>query len=73
MSSTGPIRVLFMSSPTSVCPPGYKHVESFSNDNDYESGEEVSYVTLDLGDVEPQLVPSATTYHLIVRIPLMKD
>lgn len=57
---------LRMQAPASVC-PGYKHVEAFSNEDDYyESEEEVSYITLDLGDVEPQLVPSATTYRLIV-------
>jgi hypothetical protein len=51
---------------------GYTHVEAFSTaDGFYESDEEeqVSYVTLDLGDVEPQLVPSATAYRLIVRPP----
>jgi hypothetical protein len=55
-----------MQPPASIC-PGYKHVEAFSNaDEYYESEEVISYVTLDLGeDVEPQLVPSA--YRLIVR------
>ena len=57
-----------MQAPASVC-PGYNHVEAFSNDEDYYESdeEEVSYITLDLGDVEPQLVPNASTYRLIVR------
>jgi hypothetical protein len=47
--------------------PGYTQVESFADDDEYEEEEvEVSYVTLDLGGVEPTLVPSASTYHLIV-------
>jgi len=57
-----------MQAPASVC-PGYTYVEAFSNDDDYYESEEeeVSYVTLDLGDVEPQLVPNASAYRLIVR------
>jgi general transcription factor 3C polypeptide 6 len=57
-----------MQTPASAC-PGYKHVEAFSNDDGYYESEEeeVSYVTLDLGDVEPQLVPNASGYRLIVR------
>lgn len=53
--------------PTSLC-PGYKQVEAFSPDDDYYSDdneEDVSYVTLDLGDIEPTLVPSSSTYRLI--------
>ena len=51
--------------------PGYKQVEAFGPDEDYESNngeveEEVEYVTLDLGTVEPTLVPSSSSYRLIV-------
>lgn len=47
--------------------PGYKLVSAFSTDEHaYESEEEVSYVTLDLGPVEPMLVPSTSEYRLIV-------
>ena len=51
--------------------PGYKCVEVFGPDEDYESKdgvieEEVEYVTLDLGSVEPTLVPSSSSYRLIV-------
>lgn len=48
-----------------------KHVQAFSNDEDYETledgsiDEEVSYVTLDLGPIEPTLVPSSSEYRLI--------
>ncbi|KAI0822201.1 hypothetical protein BC628DRAFT_706257 [Trametes gibbosa] len=45
--------------------PGYKQVEGFGPDEDYESGEEIEYVTLDLGTIEPTLVPSSSTYRLI--------
>ncbi|TFK35894.1 hypothetical protein BDQ12DRAFT_687735 [Crucibulum laeve] len=51
------------SAPSSLC-PGYKQVEAFGPDEDYED-EEVSYVTLDLGSIEPTLVPSSSTYRLI--------
>ena len=53
--------------------PGYQQVAQFSSDDDeYERNadgsiaEEVVYVTLDLGPVEPRLVPSTTEYRLIV-------
>lgn len=48
--------------------PGYRYVDAFGPDEDYEEGEEVSYVNLDLGAVEPTLVPSSSTYRLIVGI-----
>jgi general transcription factor 3C polypeptide 6 len=48
--------------------PGYTQVDSFGPDDEYElDQEEVSYVTLDLGSVEPTLVPSSSSYRLIVR------
>ena len=51
--------------------PGYKHVESFGPDSEYEDAEEeVEYVTLDLGTVEPTLVPSSSSYRLIVSASL---
>lgn len=48
-------------------------MDAFGSDDIYERDEngeiieEVSYVTLDLGAVEPTLVPSTSTYRLIVR------
>jgi hypothetical protein len=54
--------------PTSLC-PGYKQVDAFNPNDDYYSDDEeedVSYVTLDLGNIEPTLVPSSSTYRLIV-------
>lgn len=54
-----------MPAPTSLC-PGFRHVEEFDPSEEYESGEEVSYVTFDLGNIEPTLVPSSSTYRLIV-------
>ena len=53
--------------------PGFRQVDSFDSDEYYERDEqgdiveEISYVTLDLGAVEPTLVPSSSTYRLIVR------
>lgn len=53
--------------------PGFRQVDAFGPDDNYECDEngnvieEVSYVTLDLGAVEPTLVPSSSTYRLIVR------
>jgi hypothetical protein len=55
-----------MSPSLSLC-PGFKQVEAFGPDEDYEDEEEeVSYVVLDLGAIEPALVPSSTSYRLIV-------
>ncbi|KAI0925327.1 hypothetical protein AcV7_005598 [Taiwanofungus camphoratus] len=50
--------------------PGYRQVETFGPDEDYEQRdgqveEEIAYVTLDLGLVEPTLVPSSSSYRLI--------
>jgi len=51
--------------------PGFRQVDAFDPDDNYECDEngnvieEVSYVTLDLGAVEPTLVPSSSTYRLI--------
>jgi len=51
--------------------PGFRQVDSFDSDEYYERDEqgeiieEISYVTLDLGAVEPTLVPSSSTYRLI--------
>ena len=53
--------------------PGFRQVDAFGSDERYERDEngevieEISYVTLDLGAVEPTLVPSSSTYRLIVR------
>jgi hypothetical protein len=52
--------------------PGFRQVDAFGPDDNYECDdngdviEETSYITLDLGAVEPTLVPSSSTYRLIV-------
>ena len=47
--------------------PGYKQVEGFGADEEYEKEEEVEYVTLDLGkDVSKELLQDATEYRLVV-------
>ncbi|KAF5350302.1 hypothetical protein D9757_013193 [Collybiopsis confluens] len=49
----------------SLC-PGYKHVEEFGADDEYEDEDvEEFYVTLDLGSAEPTLIPSSSTYRLV--------
>jgi hypothetical protein len=46
---------------------GYSQVDSFGPDEEYLSEEnEVTYVTLDLGTVEPTLLSSSSTYRLVV-------
>ena len=55
-----------MDAPKSLC-PGYTQVDAFGPDDEYEDEEEIVYVTLDMGNVEPTLVPSSTSYRLIVR------
>lgn len=48
--------------------PGFRQVETFGPDEDYEGEEEITYVPLDLGaSLEPTLVASSSTYRLIVR------
>ena len=59
-----------MNAPSSLC-PGYKQVEAFGPEEEYEDGEEVSYVVLDLGTVEPTLVPTSSTYRLIVSLTVL--
>ncbi len=50
----------------SLC-PGYHQVTEFGPDDDYkEEEEEIFYVTLELGNVEPSLIPSCDSYHLVV-------
>ncbi|KAJ3893506.1 hypothetical protein GG344DRAFT_27027, partial [Lentinula edodes] len=53
------------SSPSVGLCPGYRHVEQFGPDEEYEDEVEDFYVTLDLGAVEPTLIPSSSTYRLI--------
>ncbi|KAJ6617949.1 hypothetical protein B0H10DRAFT_1279884 [Mycena sp. CBHHK59/15] len=48
---------------SSLC-PGYKQVDAFDPEEEYEE-EEAIYVTLDLGNVEPTLIPSSSNYRLI--------
>lgn len=45
---------------------GYKHVETFGHADEYEDEVEEVYVTLDLGNVEPTLVPSSSTFRVAV-------
>ncbi|KAK0485375.1 hypothetical protein EDD18DRAFT_1293091 [Armillaria luteobubalina] len=47
----------------SLC-PGYHQVTQFGPDDDYEE-EEIIYVTLELMNVEPSLIPSCGSYHLV--------
>ncbi|KAG2093522.1 uncharacterized protein F5147DRAFT_720860 [Suillus discolor] len=44
---------------------GYRQVDSFGPDEEYSSDTEEFYVTLDLGTVEPTLLPSSSTYRLV--------
>ncbi|KAJ3930475.1 MAG: hypothetical protein NXY57DRAFT_962649 [Lentinula lateritia] len=55
----------FPSSPSVGLCPGYRHVEQFGPDEEYEDEVENFYVTLDLGAVEPTLIPNSSTYRLI--------
>jgi len=72
-----------MNPPRSSLCPGHKHVSAFSPslsspkssstdakaaEEDVGYAEEVEYVALDLGNIEPTLVPSSSTYRLIVRL-----
>ncbi|THU89627.1 hypothetical protein K435DRAFT_590793, partial [Dendrothele bispora CBS 962.96] len=45
--------------------PGYTQVEEFGPDEEYEDEEEVTYVTFDLGSIEPTLIPSSNEYRVI--------
>ncbi|KAK0234803.1 hypothetical protein EDD85DRAFT_845415 [Armillaria nabsnona] len=49
----------------SLC-PGHHQVNAFGPDDDYEEEEEeIFYVTLELGNVEPALILSCDSYHLV--------
>ncbi|PBK83360.1 hypothetical protein ARMGADRAFT_1067833 [Armillaria gallica] len=48
----------------SLC-PGYHQVAQFRPDDDYEEEEEIFYVTLELGNIEPSLIPSCDSYYLV--------
>ncbi|KAK0431697.1 hypothetical protein EV421DRAFT_2089876 [Armillaria borealis] len=48
----------------SLC-PGCRQVNTFGPDDDYEEEEEIFYVTLELGNVEPVLIPSCDSYYLV--------
>lgn len=46
---------------------GYKQVEAFGPDEEYdEEYTEEIYVTLDLGQIDQTLIPSSSTYRLVV-------
>ena len=47
---------------------GYKQVDSFGPDEEYDDDTEEIYVTLDLGNVEPTLLARNSTYRLIVSV-----
>ncbi|KAK0477674.1 hypothetical protein IW261DRAFT_1485838, partial [Armillaria novae-zelandiae] len=48
----------------SLC-PGYHPVTQFGPDDDYEEEEEIFYITLELSNVEPSLIPRCNSYHLV--------
>ncbi|KAK0489784.1 hypothetical protein EDD18DRAFT_1291223 [Armillaria luteobubalina] len=48
----------------SLC-PGYHQVTQFRPEDDYEEEEEIIYITLELGNVEPTLIPSCDGDHLV--------
>ncbi|KAG7442116.1 uncharacterized protein BT62DRAFT_936471 [Guyanagaster necrorhizus] len=48
----------------SLC-SGYQKVDQFGPDDEYEDEEEIFYVTLELGHVEPTLIASCDSYQLI--------
>ncbi|KAK0218881.1 hypothetical protein IW262DRAFT_1462442 [Armillaria fumosa] len=53
----------------SLC-PGYHQVTQFGPDDNYEEEEEIIYITLELGNVEPSLIPSCDSYHLGLNTPM---
>jgi len=60
-----------MAKPRVTLCPGFKQVTAFGANQEYEVledgsvEEEVEYVTVDLGQVEPTLVPSSSEYRLV--------
>jgi hypothetical protein len=54
--------------------PGFKHVEEFGPDEEYEEEVEISYVTLDLGpNVDKGLLPNTSEYRLAVSIEFYRE
>ncbi|KAJ3803975.1 hypothetical protein F5876DRAFT_53938 [Lentinula aff. lateritia] len=62
----------FPSSPSVGLCTGYRHVKQFGPDEEYEDEVEDFYMTLDLGAVEPTLIPNSSTYCLIMTTPFMQ-
>ncbi|PBK82138.1 hypothetical protein ARMGADRAFT_947123, partial [Armillaria gallica] len=55
----------------SIC-SGYHQVNAFGPGDDYEKEEEIFYVTLELGNVEPVLIPSCDSYYLVLAGTVFK-
>ncbi|KAK0502452.1 hypothetical protein EDD18DRAFT_1100889 [Armillaria luteobubalina] len=45
--------------------PGYHQVTQFGPDGGYEEEEEITYIALELGNVEPSFIPNCDSYHLV--------
>ncbi len=58
--------------PMSLC-LGYHQVTKFGPGDDYEEEEEIFYVTLELGNVEPALISSCDSYYLVVSTFLLVE
>ncbi len=52
---------------------GYHQVTQFGPGDDYEEEEEIFYVTLELGNVEPSLISSCDSYYLVVSTFLLVE
>ncbi len=57
-----------LSFPVMLLCPDYHQVTQFGPDDNYkeEEEEEIFYITLKLGNIEPVLIPSCDSYHLVV-------
>jgi len=61
----GPTNWVLNTNGQSALCPGYRHVENFAEEEaEYEEGEEVFYVTLDMGDLHPTVLPTCSGYRL---------
>lgn len=57
-----------LSSPKSKSNTTNVNEEEEESEDESEYEEDIEYVVLDLGNIEPTLVPSSQTYRLIVRL-----
>jgi general transcription factor 3C polypeptide 6 len=53
--------------------PGFRYVEQFEGDEEMYEEEEVSYVTLDMGQIDPNVLATCSSYRVAVGAVILVD